>query len=241
MYSNVGWTENLYHLASNWFFMDRRVNVEAFESLNDANNIVTEDTMLQRIDSAIRMIFDSVLHLKPFLISLILLFVVMIIVMACKRRIREIFVVLSAILLTAAILLYFSLRGRLLYRVSISVIVLFILPILFLTVKSFLVYIKHSFPVMVCIVMIGLCCYSVFHSNGLFHSTYDASNHVRRQEFYEIKNAMEHYVIEHSENFYIYDSSLAITGDALTVYSEGKPYNLTFWGGSGMYSPSYYD
>lgn len=234
LYESVGWTEQLYKLADKWFFMDRRINAESFESLN------TEIDATSSFDWNVLKSFclSSQLRMTFFVIAFFI--IVSIFVCVYKREYKRVAAMAAGCLTTIGIILYFIYSGRLPYRVSFSVIVLFILPVLLLTVRGVVdILRKKWFNAVTCIAGAIVVMYSIFGNYGLVRTAYLAS--IAREKITQIKKDVEQYAIDHPDNIYIYDLSLAIAGDPFTTYSDGKPYNLVFWGGSGMYSPPYYD
>ena len=232
LYERLGWTKQLYNLVNRWFFMDKRVNTAAFESFNDANTIHCSFNLEQ---------IKAFLRTPELGMTFVILGIVSVgIVIYCllKHKHKNSSLLLSAGLLTAIIILYFLFRGRLPYRVSFSIIILFMLPAIFLSLQ-YVNGIKYK-PIIL-IVSIIIVAYSCFGQKGLMRITYLLSKDPNRIEGIEIKKDIEKYAVDHPGNIYIYDYSLTMSGSPFITYSRGKPYNLMFWGGSCMYSPLYYD
>ncbi len=145
-------------------------------------------------------------------------------------------------MVTATIFIYFIYNGRFPYRVTFSVLILYILPLLFLIWDvQVSIWKNRWFQYAVFAVVIGAFVYSICGSCGLTRIAYSISKDSTRLESIQTKIKVEQYAIENPDNLYVYDYSLALAGDPFVTYEDGKPYNLTFWGGSGMYSPPYYD
>lgn len=70
--------------------------------------------------------------------------------------------------------------------------------------------------------------------------TYTVAHDVYRDADIAQSNSLENYVIEHPDNMYIYDLSLALPADPFTVYKNGVPKNMVFWGGWVYNTPMYW-
>jgi len=234
LYEGQGWTKQLYELADRWFFMDRRVNAEAFEFFNTQNNT----TLSFKWDLLRGFLNIPEIRMTIFIFSIISIGII--IYYIYKHKYRNLFFGIISFSLATILLLFFASKGRLPYRVSFSIIVLFMFPIIILLLQ----YIDDLNKIkcfLLCIATILIVIYSCFGKNGLMRITYSLSNDISRKEGIQTKKAVEQYAINHQNNIYIYDYSLAMTGSPFITYAKGKPYNLMFWGGSGMYSPPYYE
>ncbi len=245
IYEQAGWTEQLFNCAERWFFMDRHINVETFEAINEANHLVlTVSSFFQRLFIAVIKIYNATAQFRVALLLLFLGFAVCVVHCIWKNRINLSLIIFIIMFLPFLILLYFGFVGRMPYRVAFSVVMLFLMPLLFCLVDYYHGYMqsnRQGIKYIVAILLLCLSLISVKSSQGMANMLYVEANKEQRLSSIQGKKRVEKYAMDHPDNIYIYDISLALWGSPFQVYPGKKPYNLTFWGGSGMYSPPYYE
>lgn len=246
LYDSVGWSEKLLKLADKWFFMDKRITAENFEWLN-ADISKNSAISINNLALSVKRMFE-IPQMKYALIIYGVITSIIFILFVLKRQYKAAGVIISGFAAMLVISVYFIMSGRFLYRGSYSVFIIFFVPTLFVGIKEIAAmqfdgkFINKSFIIyMLSILMIAIAGGSFISNLGLMNMTYKYAMDKSISESEITKSNVENYAINHINNIYIYDYSLAMSGSAFTSYSDGKPYNLTFWGGSGMYSPPYYD
>ena len=245
LYESVGWTEKLYELVSKWFFMDRRVNAEAFKKINSAKTTVKTgtdiSTFLHKVLSSVMRLEHATERIIGAIIILTVIMALMIFISLKKKRIFDLLILMASLAITIGILLYFQFNDRLPYRVAFPVVILFFLPAIFIIGEtiSFDISIDKPIPLFVFTVATGIIIlFSVVSTKGLANITYIDSH--ERQGTNRIKKEIEQYALEHIDNIYVYGSNMEYEGDPFTVYPDRKPYNLICWD-AGYYLPRFYD
>lgn len=253
LYKSVGWSDKLYNLADQWFFIDENINENAFAVINKASlNLKGHVPIKQQIIDTLKYIFnvDQMITISICSISIIMLWIFFI---AVKQKKKNVLLGLCIyISVGMSLLFYFSWKGRLLYRITDSIIFVFWVPGIIFSLKLLFeninVDLSSKIPLgcpIAAIVLMGIfvmeILFSILSPSGLAQVTHNNAVSESRKIGEHLKERMENYAIQHQENLYIYDNSLAVVGNPFTTHPDQKPYNLIFWGGSGMYSPLHYD
>lgn len=224
LYTEVGWDRELFKLADQWFFLDDRINTSNLKYINTFK--VEKEMNLSQIKQTLKSFIRP--HKTVIVIELFVFALLFLILQFKSRNYR-----LMAWLFTVCcggMFCYLCLIGRLPFR-SFQVIFIPLMTVLFYYLsKSNLKIISYNLKVV--IVLITTVILSLQFKQVYLHSTEKQS-----QE----KAELEKYCMEHLDNLYIYDITLALNGSPFIVYGEKKPYNVIFWGGSSIYSPIYYE
>lgn len=248
VYADVGWDEALYRLVDHWFFMDERVNTGSFQKLNDARDAYTvRAPLLQRFKTAAT-------NARPMIGNPYCLFLAACLALICIacfvflwRGTKDRWLSLLPLgygLAAAALLLYtlMAYNGWLPQRVYAAM--------LFMAIVCAAVLLPYTYGALrsdgkerarhawICCVIIAACiglCGSIICVKKLGPPKWDQAHETTAGP------AKEAYAVAHHENIYVYDASLLGTGDPFCTYTDIKPNNLIYWGGTAMFSPPYYE
>ena len=254
LYQSIGWNENLYHLVGDWFFMDDKVNFQAFDTLNKAVANETFYGYSSRRALLVGMFNtfkNSSLWIKVFagIWVITVIFVSICRLVKSKDRkaaIKDVLGPVLFLLLGFAFTSYLLMRGRFLDRAVYPVVFCTMLPSMILCFR--IVLNMNSIQLIadknnnnyqslkvLSKTIITIACIAIAFG-GLITANWDRYN----PEYTKIKMSLERYVLDNDEYFFINDSSLTMTGDPFVVYPDKKPTNYTFWGGTYLKSPLYY-
>lgn len=255
LYQSIGWNENMYYLVDDWFFMDDSVNYQSFNTLNNAianETVYGYSSKRALIVGMFNTFKNSSLWIKAFAIVWVITVVVISICSFVNSEDRKMAVkdVLGPILfwlLGFAFTTYLLMRGRFLDRAVYPIVFCTMLPSMILSFRNALT-IKSSqsktcknvssyqpLIVLLIVTVTGACL--AIAALGVITANWDNYN----PEYTKVKMNLEQYVMDNDEYFYINDTSLTMTGDPFVVYPEKKPTNYTFWGGTYLKSPLYYE
>ena len=246
IFEEVGWDEELCAMVSSWYFMDQRYNAETLEKILEVVDQPSQigEGVLQEADSVWK---DLVRSEK--IVQFELLFLVLLLVGGlawCLKNKREetvwnVLVILGSCLGCAVLLFYLCLRGRLPLRVFESI----MLPAASLVLPSSIQIQGDSLQktkgkrAAIGISLAGLILLTV-PAAGMLTQLFDRETQEVCQEDREKLISMKQYALQNRNNVYIYDESL--TGGEPIFYrtTDNTVYNCFFWGGTSMFSQSYY-
>lgn len=253
LYQSVGWSENLYNLAGNWFFIDENINDRTFTIINEATEHIRQTfSIKQQIINSLQYLFNLDKQTKIVVIYLIVIMLWVLFNVMSMKAWHILWGLCVYVSLGFLFLFYFAWKGRLVYRVTDSTIFLFFVPGIVFTLKTLfnnqadkitkqVLYInKGKLLVLIAFFTVGIL-FSIISPSGLAQMTHLNAISESRRNNENLKEKLEQYAIQNQKNLYIYENSLGVAGNPFTTYPERKPYNLMFWGGSGMYSPLYYE
>ena len=239
LFQQIGWSEDFYQLLREWFLMDETINTETFQMINERNAPVATGVRWALSHDFPRIGFQA----KALVLLLFLLFA------DALRRRKGGFAVNAVpflwVLMWLAETWYFAHSGRLMERAFEAWTLLAVVPSILGMgdlqsrepfgesgkgrMESAVVY----------VLALALCIVCVCHADGGYHGAKDFSQGSGSAQSRQA--ASEDYAMAHPENIYIGEMSLLLgAGGPWRVYSEGKPYNLIFWGASYYHSPLYY-
>ncbi|MDE6604113.1 MAG: hypothetical protein K2K90_18585 [Lachnospiraceae bacterium] len=239
LFQQIGWSEDFYQLLREWFLMDETINTETFQMINERNAPVATGVRWALSHDFPRIGFQS----KVWALLMFLLFV-------DALRHRKGGLVVNAVpflwlLLWLAETWYFAHSGRLMERAFEAWTLLAVVPsILGMGVLQSREPLGESEKgrmenAVVYVLALVLCIVCACHADGGYRGAKDFSQ--RSGNAQTRQAASEDYAMAHPENVYIGEMSLLLgAGGPWRVYSEGKPYNLIFWGASYYHSPLYY-
>lgn len=245
IYSAIGWNEDLHNLVGRWFFLDRNVNVDTFKQINTYTKTDWTGYATRSLKSSIYDVYSyakSILYgyvpARIIYLSIIILTGLNLIayIYQTNRNKLNFFLIITCFAGFHLAIIYFCYTGRMPLRVFLTVAIPTFLILFFQLVYSFP---EENFRfrkvAMSVLIVLG------FGALGLL--TLKDTIHTANNELYKnlmrSRNVLEQYVIQNSENIYIYDYPLALSGDPWIVYPDKKPTNYFFWGGSMMFSPPY--
>lgn len=239
LFQQIGWSEDFYQLLKEWFLMDETINTETFQMINERNAPVATGVRWALSHDFPRIGFQA----KAWVLLLCLLFA-----NALWHR-KGGFVVNALpflwVLMWLAETWYFAHNGRLMERAFEAWTLLAAVPSILGAGGS-----QSSEPpgesgkgrlesAVVYVLALALCIVCVCHADGGYRGAKVFSQGSGSAQSRQA--ASEDYAMAHPENIYIGEMSLLLgAGGPWRVYSEGKPYNLIFWGASYYHSPLYY-
>jgi hypothetical protein len=254
LYQSLGWDENLYALVNKWFFMDEKVDLNSFNILNqsvDNQTFYGYSSRRALIAGMFGILKASSTWIKFFLMLwLITVLIVAIFKLSSKydskSELKDVVGAIVFLFIGYTFISYLLMRGRFLDRAVYPVFFCTMIPSLVICLRIVLnisakarnrqdvinpkkiIVISHLFIFIVFIIAA---------LGGVSTANWNKYN----PESSNIKKKLEQYVIDNDEFFYISDVSLTMSGDPFTVYPNHKPTNYTFWGGTFLKSPLYYE
>lgn len=235
LYEELGWSQELYNLVEEWFFMDKSVNKETFQILNDS--YVNDASIYQRIKNTFYNLKDFMANNQFACISIvgaIIMGVFITILSIKKRKFGYLMILSSCYMIMGGLLFYLSFSGRLPFRVFQLCILPGVSVILFemlLACEQILDFRKKGFIA----ALVGAVLLGVMN----FKNVYVVACSPQRIESIENKEILEKYFSEHPENLYIYDNSFSWLCNPFMKAQTQIPNNYFFWGGASMFSPLY--
>lgn len=241
VYESVGWDETLYNAASNWFFMDENLTTENFKTILSAyegTSLSTKDY----IKRAYNLIMPSmVVNLQVVIWIALLIFTN---ILAIKKLIdKKAILTIDALFgMFALVSIYFLIQARFPMRAYQALVFIFFIPSVVKMINE-LGKIENKKPLITTTCLMALIMMAGFilkPDTNMIKYTYTVAHDVYRDADIAQSNSLENYVIEHPDNMYIYDLSLALPADPFTVYKNGVPKNMVFWGGWVYNTPMYW-
>ena len=254
IYQSIGWNQELYCLVNKWFFMDKRIDYNSFSTLNQSVATHTfygyssRRALLAGMCSLFKVSSLWIrLLLALWVITIIVVFIFKLIMHEKKSELKDVCEALLFLLIGGVLISYLLMQGRFLDRAVYPVMFCTMIPSFFLCLKIVICSnirnigkekysnkyknIFFSFHIFIVIAFIA------FSIVGLTTSSWKKYN----PKSCQTKKMLEQYVMDNDDYFYINDISLTMPGDPFTVYSSKKPTNYTFWGGTFLKSPLYYE
>lgn len=216
-YEEIGWSKEVYQMAEKWCFLDETIN---YDNLVKINGLAPQREKIE-IKEVIGTLSAS--GRVNFQMIIWLFFVVMYCIVEKDRKnvfMRGIFLFMAF----GGEMLLLAVRGRLPYRVSESLVILFCVAGILEMLQSKKAAEKQVY-IMIVVGMAGTCLMNKVETSAYVNNT-------------SLK-ALEVYAMKNKDNLYIHNS--VWSGESFTVYPDEKPSNLMFWGGGEKYSPLYYD
>lgn len=229
LYNELGWDDTLYNLATSWFFMDENITTDSFKVLNDTMD-EKEESFEEKWEQAIWRIKST--DSNKLIIIYFLGTFILVIVLLCKRDYIRALGNVAYFMAFLLMILLFSMLGRLPLRVILACAFLTITPQILMDIECIKLFSLKKVGAVI------LCSFLVLGGSWYWRIIPDKVSAYESGIF--TKKQVESYVIQNLDNVYIFDITLALSGDPFQVYTEEKPYNLIFYGGGRYYSPLYY-
>ena len=242
VYESVGWDQELYDIASRWYFMDERLTTENFAVINSgysADSLTVKEYIKRTIDLMQSSPICNV-QLAAWIVILVAINGYAIInrqfnIMLCAADSLFVFCML--------ILAYFCiLQGRFPMRVYEALLIIYMIPSVLMLLIADNSDDRHKYN----IIFITLGClfiagsFIAFPSGNMLKATYAKCHDADRTQEIAEAEALESYAIVNSDNIYVYDYELSLPSDVFTTYIDGVPSNVLFWGGWTYNTPMYY-
>ena len=241
VYASVGWDESLYNAASNWFFMDENLTTENFATIVNAYQgaYLTKREYVERAYNLI--LASQVVNIQVVIwIALLLLSNIL----AIKKLInKKAILTIDALFgMFAVVSIYFLIQARFPMRAYQALVFIFFVPSVTLMIQA-LSKLESKKPLIATaglMTVIMIAGFTLKPDTNMVKYTYTVAHDIYREADINQSNSLENYAIEHPDNMYIYDLSLALPADPFTVYKNGVPKNLVFWGGWVYNTPMYW-
>ncbi len=228
LYAEIDWDRDIYYLASDWCFIPDNVNTENLSYISEHSNYTATD----KID-----ILKSLYH-DARCVAILLLFAASIVIalfIVIVRFNKKVFIFLLLNNIGAiGLFVYQILTGRAMYR---SIIILLLPAVVINVILSFrqeldgkalrnVFYIIAIALGLICVVPMLTATFSRGHNESVL------SKKIKQ-------NAVDRYLVEHSENFYVIQTGATDNIDPGRRIN-GATNNIS-WGGSTYYSDLYYE
>lgn len=246
VYASVGWDQELYDAANEWFFIDERVTPENIQVINDASDAMSV-SMTERMVRA----KDALANKQMVNVQVLLWLTVLVLSNVSLIRKREgkddLLAILCAdclFLFFVALAIYFCvLQGRFPLRVYQALVIIYSIPsmaMMFKVLDKYKCDIIIGLITFVFVVAVPLC-YRCFPSGSMIYQGRLATHDVDRQNYIATVTQLEEYAAEHKDNIYVYDYELSQPSAPFVTFTESMPYNILYWGGWTYGSPVYCD
>lgn len=249
LYSEIGWSYELYILSRNWFYLDHRFNTENLKKIIEDSDIVISLSDVSKkvsIKDVLRNLYEGsknhILWITEFIIFVCLFIYssrLCVIDIKTHRFRIEHFIIAIIEFVAFAEIVYLCIRGRYIYRsflcAMIPTILVGILSLIDCenTVSKSILLIKRNILV---IIVIAFAIVSVY-----FNFDFEKRNSYINGNL--INEEMDILCSRNQECFFIYDTS--IVGDTrLFLNMENKAQdrqNRIFWGGTGVFNSTFYN
>ena len=242
VYASVGWDDELYAAAEEWFFMDDRVNTESIQTINEATAEIQLTT-----DEIITRALDAITNKQMVNIQVIMWLIVVVlanvIAISKKSNLAQVLGVDAMFVLFLLVVFYFCfMQGRFPLRVYQALVIIYFVPtvaILIGMLRDSKLYTVVPWLIGVGIILIAVT-YKVYPAGSMLYQLKLATHDSDRQEMISQVTELEEYASAHTDHVYIYDYELSQPSDIFVNFGENMPYNILFWGGWTYNSPVYY-
>lgn len=240
IYSSVGWDEELYDAANEWFFLDERVNEESIDLINKAG--AKEDKSFAEKFTIAK---DGITNKQMVNVQVGIWLFVLIVSNICfikRRHWAEVIVTDVIFLFFLMISVYFCFsQGRFPLRVYQALVIMYAIPS-FVIIINQLECEDYKFGKTVIYILpllIILSLYKIYPAGSMLYQLKLATHDTDRQKYIGEVMELERYASENTDNLYLYDFELSQPAAPFVNY-EKAPYNIMFWGGWTYNSPVYY-
>ena len=246
IFEEVGWDEDLCIMVKSWYFMDKRYNADTLKQILEVVDQPENNAESVSWSEAGNIWSDLIQSEKIVWLELCFALVLFALGMIQFLRNREEANIWRALVIagswagSALMYLYLCFSGRLPLRAFEAI----MLPAAVLTIISIIQMTeKPSDQRKRCGmkgVKIGTMVIFLAITAGIAGELFDREAQERYQGERNLLISMKEFCAENSENVYIYDNTL--TGGEPIFYrtKDNTVYNCFFWGGTSMFSQSYY-
>ena len=238
LYKSIGWSENFYNLARNWFYLDEHFNKESLDKLNEAYSSNADILNGYSLRELLSRVFCGGVPGFQIAFGLLILYAFAMIIITKEKRDVLTIVLFSAI--NFVLLFNVAISGRLIFRVQFSIMLMFLIPAIFIVLfgkqdrcstTTYRLMLK-GLCTSILMVMITI---SLSSEKGLYKNMAEYSKwHTGQQTTVFFANEL---AMEFPNSYFIYDFNLALAGNPFSTYPEQKPNNIRYWGGWEAYSP----
>lgn len=258
-YESIGWDRELYTVAKDWMYIDRRFNTDNLRKITEmSKNLNTSVKVTDKKENIFLKLFTASMDDHQW--ELMTLMIVGCALMGvsgtiwCLVRKKRQYLIDSLLLFGINLLaitecLYLIYKGRYMFRVFICA----ALPSLIISIMiviGMLVKIEKmanannsakSLPKVLSGVLMAMMIAGVLFSVVIGHQNFNIDLKINRDENNLVSREIERYCAKHQECLFIHSGVLLNDSQLfLDMSLRGRSQNLLFYGGTGVYSSGYY-
>ncbi len=231
LYEEAGWSEELYRLVGNWYFMDEAVTTENFNYLSENSKVKSSITASSK--AALMTALKNTGCQAIICLWIVSIFFVILSVTICFN-VRKLYFICMNNLGSILLLLYQLLKGRMLYR-SLFVVLLPAVVINCILIMNHYQMKKKEEQIFKVLLFLGLLCCSSL----ILDYTFDPVRNAYKENVMEKSRKTEQYVLAHPDNTYLYAPFVYNNISPWSVYTGKGLSNMIPWGGSAYHSNNY--
>lgn len=231
LYEEAGWSEELYRLVGNWYFMDEAVTTENFNYLSENSKVKSSITASSK--AALMTALKNTGCQAIICLWIVSIFFVILSVTICFN-VRKLYFICMNNLGSILLLLYHLLKGRMLYR-SLFVVLLPAVVINCILIMNHYQMKKKEEQIFKVLLFLGLLCCSSL----ILDYTFDPVRNAYKENVMEKSRKTEQYVLAHPDNTYLYAPFVYNNISPWSVYTGKGLSNMIPWGGSAYHSDNY--
>lgn len=231
LYEEAGWSEELYRLVGNWYFMDEAVTTENFNYLSENSKVKSSITASSK--TALMTALKNTGCQAIICLWIVSIFFVILSVTICFN-VRKLYFICMNNLGSILLLLYQLLKGRMLYR-SLFVVLLPAVVINCILIMNHYQMKKKEEQIFKVLLFLGLLCCSSL----ILDYTFDPVRNAYKENVMEKSRKTEQYVLAHPDNTYLYAPFVYNNISPWSVYTSKGLSNMIPWGGSAYHSDNY--
>lgn len=231
LYEEAGWSEELYRLVGNWYFMDEAVTTENFNYLSENSKVKSSITASSK--TVLMTALKNTGCQAIICLWIVSIFFVILSVTICFN-VRKLYFICMNNLGSILLLLYQLLKGRMLYR-SLFVVLLPAVVINCILIMNHYQMKKKEEQIFKVLLFLGLLCCSSL----ILDYTFDPVRNAYKENVMEKSRKTEQYVLAHPDNTYLYAPFVYNNISPWSVYTGKGLSNMIPWGGSAYHSDNY--
>lgn len=231
LYEEAGWSEELYRLVGNWYFMDEAVTTENFNYLYENSKVKSSITASSK--TVLMTALKNTGCQAIICLWIVSIFFVILSVTICFN-VRKLYFICMNNLGSILLLLYQLLKGRMLYR-SLFVVLLPAVVINCILIMNHYQMKKKEEQIFKVLLFLGLLCCSSL----ILDYTFDPVRNAYKENVMEKSRKTEQYVLAHPDNTYLYAPFVYNNISPWSVYTGKGLSNMIPWGGSAYHSDNY--
>lgn len=242
VYKSVGWDEELYEAANEWFFLDERVNEDTISTINEVGTNNTPKTFTEKLEIAKGGIINKQMVNVQVGVWFVILVIANLGLVHNKKKSLQILLLDGIFLFFVLVCFYFCFaQGRFPLRVYQALLIIYAIPSFTIIFNEFekeeLVKTKMIAGFVVFFVVLGT--YKFYPAGNMLYQLRLATHDADRQKYINEVMDLEQYAADNTDNLYLYDFELSQPSAPFVSYKKA-PYNIMFWGGWTYNSPVYY-
>ncbi len=232
IYEEVGWSNELYSLVDESFFMDNSVNAESLSYL--AENVKSNDSIVKSVISILKNIKSDRGICAITLVWLCSIFIAIIVLSTNFDKKHMLFIIMNN-MGAVILLLYQLIMGRIFYRTILIVLLPAFVVNCFIAINNYCQGRRKT-----ALIKLFLLLLTVFCSIFVLNYTFDIKKHAYKEYLIGKCTAIERLVTANRDNIYIYAPSLYNSVGPVSVFTSGNDLtNMIPWGGTSYGSAGY--